>query len=111
MPQEIKTLFYRRYVDDIFVPFESQDKLIKFRDYFNSCHPNMSFSHEVETDGKLTVLYVNVFRQEGQFITNVYCKPTFIGVYKHFQSFLAATYKFDMIYTLAYRCFRICSVG
>ena len=53
-PQEIKPLFYRRYVDNIFVLFESQDKLIKFRDYINSCHPNMSFSHEVERVGKLS---------------------------------------------------------
>ena len=36
-PQEIKLLFYRRNVDDIFVLFESQDKLTKFRDYFNGC--------------------------------------------------------------------------
>ena len=53
-PQEIKHLFYRRYVDNIFVLFEFQDKLIKFRDYINSCHPNMSFSHEVERGGKLS---------------------------------------------------------
>ena len=53
---------------------------MKFRDYFNGCHPNMSFSHEVERDG-------NVFREEGQFSTNVYCKPTFSGVYTHFESF------------------------
>ena len=106
-PQEIKPLFYRRYVDDIFVLFESQDKLIKFRDYFNGCHPNMSFSYEVERDGKLSFLDVNVFREEGQFVTNVYRKPTFSGVCTHFESFLRGTYKFGMVYTLAYRCFQI----
>ena len=31
------------YVDNIFVLFESQDKLIKFRDYFNGCYPNGCF--------------------------------------------------------------------
>ena len=53
-------------------------------------------------------LHVYVFRDEGQFVT-VYQKPTFSGVYTHFKSFLPATYKFGMLYTLAYRCFRICS--
>ena len=86
----MKPLFYRRYVDDICVLFESQDKLIKFRGYFNGCHPNMSFSHEAEMDGKLRFLGVNVFREEGQFVTNVYRKPTFSGVYKHFEIFLPA---------------------
>ena len=102
-------MFYRRYVDDIFVLFESQDKLIKFRDYFNGCHPNMSFSHEVERDGKLSFLDANVFREERQFVTNVYRKPTFIGVNTHSERFLPTTYKFEMVYTLAYKCFRICS--
>ena len=82
---------------------------IKFRDYFNRCHPNMSFSHEVERDGKLSFLDVNVFREEGKFVTNVYHKPTFSGVYTHFETFLPTTYKFGMVYILAYRCFRICS--
>ena len=108
-PQEIKPLFYRRYVDDIFVLFESQDRLIKFWDYFSGCYPNMSFSHEVERDGKLSFLEVNVFREEGQLVTNVYRKPTFSGVYTHFESFLPATHNFGMVYTLGYRCFRICS--
>ena len=39
-------VFYRRYVDDVFVPFESAEHLSKFRNYFNTCHPNMSFSFE-----------------------------------------------------------------
>ena len=66
---------------------------------------NMSFSHDVEGDGKQKFLDVNVFREEGQFVTNVYRKTTFSGVYTHFESFLPATYKFGMVYTLAYRCF------
>ena len=104
-----ETFIYRRYVDDICVLFEFQDKLIKFRGYFNGCHPNMSFSHEVERDGKLSFLRVNVFREEEQFVTHVYRTPTFSGVYTHFEFFLPATCKFGMVYTFAYRCFRICS--
>ena len=69
----------------------------------------MSFSYEVERDGKLSFLDVNVFREEGQFVSNVYRNTTFSGVYTTFKGFLPATYKFGMVYTLAYRCFRICS--
>ena len=43
-PKEFKPVFYRRYVDDIFVLFESAEHLSKFRNHFNTCHPNMSFS-------------------------------------------------------------------
>ena len=40
-PSEFKPVFYRRYVDDIFVLFKPTDHLEKFCNYFNTCHPNM----------------------------------------------------------------------
>ena len=43
------------------------------------------------------------------FISSIYHKPYFNGVYTHFDRFLSSTYKFGTVYTLAYRCFRICS--
>ena len=104
-PKEFKPAFYRRYVDDIFVLFESAEHLSKFRDYFNTRHPNMSFSFEQEKNGKLSFLDVEVSREKGKFVTTVYRKPTFSGVYTHFESFLPTVYKFGMVYTLVYRCF------
>ena len=59
-PKEFKPVFYRRYVDDIFVLFESAEHLSKFRNYFNTCHPNMSFSFEQEKNGKLSFLDIEV---------------------------------------------------
>ena len=86
-PNEFKPVFYRRYVDDIFVLFKSAEHLSKFRDYCNTCHQSMSFSFEHERNGKLSFLNVEVSRQEGHFVTTVYRKPTFSGVYTHFESF------------------------
>ena len=40
--------------------------------------------------------------------TSAYHKPRF-GVYTHFERFLPSAQKFGTIYTLAQRCFRICS--
>ena len=48
-------------------------------------------------------------KSESTFVTTVYRKPTSSGVYTHFDSFLPEVYKVGMIYTLAYRCFKICS--
>ena len=69
----------------------------------------MSFTIETEQKNKISFLDVNVIREQGEFITSVYRKPTFSGVYTHFDSFLSDTYKIGMIYTLANRYFRICS--
>ena len=60
-------------------------------------------------NGKLSFLDIEVPRKKGKFVTTVYRKPTFSGVYTHFESFLPTIYKFDMVYTLAHRCFKICS--
>ena len=107
--RNLNQFFYRRYVDDIFVLFQSAEHLPKFRDYFNTRHPNMSFSFEQEKNGKLSFLDVEVSREKGKFVTTVYRKPTFSGVYTHFESFLPTVYKFGMVYTLVYRCLKICS--
>ena len=87
-PKEFKQVYYKRYVDDIFVLFESAEHLSKFRDYFNTRHLNMSFSFEQEKNGKLSFLDVEVSREKGKFVTTVYRKPTFSGVYTHFETFL-----------------------
>ena len=108
-PNEFKLVFYRRYVNVVFVLFESAEHLSKGHAYLNTCLPNTSFSFEQEINGKLSFLDVEVSRQQGKFSTTVYRKPIFSGVYTHFDSFLTALYKVCMIYTLAYRCFKNCS--
>ena len=59
-PNKSKSVFYRRYFDDIFVLFESAENLSKLHAYVNICHPNMSFSFEQEINAKLSFLDVEV---------------------------------------------------
>ena len=47
-PQGFKPAFYRRYVDNIFVLFKSNDHLKYFQEFLNSCHINMSFSMQTK---------------------------------------------------------------
>ena len=46
--QGLKPVFYRRYVEDIFILFKSNNHLKYFQDFLNFCHINMSFSMETE---------------------------------------------------------------
>ena len=108
-PQEFKPVFYRRYGDDIFILFKSNDPLKYFQNFLNSCHINMSFPMETEKENKLSFLDVEVIREQDKFTTTVYRKPTFSGVFSNFESFLPSVLKFGMVYTLVYICFRICS--
>ena len=58
---------------------------------------------------KKNYMEAEVSQQQGKFVTTVYRKTTFSDVYTHFDSFLPTVYKIGMMYTLAYRCFKICS--
>ena len=46
-----------------------------------------------------------MFRENGKFVTNVYRKETFTGVYTNFSSFIPLEHKFGLVYTLLHRCF------
>ena len=108
-PSDFKPLYCRRYVDDVFVLFTSPKHLEAFHNFLNGWHPNMSSTIEREKQNRLSFRDIAIIREDKTFTTYVYHKPTFSGVYTHFDSFLPSTYKFDTVYTLAYRCFLICS--
>ena len=48
----IKPLFYKRYVDDIFLLFEQELDAKNFLNYLNTQHDNIKFTIEFETDKK-----------------------------------------------------------
>ena len=65
----------------------------------------MSFTTEREKQNRMSFLDIAITREDKTFTTCVYRKPTFSGVYTHFDSFLPSTYKVGTVYTLVYRCF------
>ena len=108
-PEHFKPVCYRRYVDEIFVLFRKPDHVPLFAEYMSSRHNNINFSFETENNGKLPFLDINVFREKDTFVTSVYRKDTFSGVYTNFNSFLPLDYKFGLIFTLLHRCFSLVS--
>ena len=106
---DFKPHYYRWYVDDIFVLFTPPKHLEAFRNFLNGRHASMSFTIESEKQSRMSFLDVPIIRKDQTFTTSVYRKPTFSGIYTHFDTFLPSTYKFGTVYTLAYRCLRICS--
>ena len=69
----------------------------------------MSFTIEREKQNRISFLDIAIIHEDKTFTTSVYRKPTFSGVYTHFDSFSPSTYKFGTVYTLDYRFFRIFS--
>ena len=67
----------------------------------------MKFPLEKEND--LSYLDINIFREKGKSVTNVCRKRNFSGVYTNFNSFIPEIYKTDLIKSLLFRCFNLCS--
>ena len=108
-PLEYRPLYYRRYFDDIFVLFVSAEHFKRFDNYFNSRHLNIFYTIENEKDNRMFFLEVDIIRKKDKFISSVYHKPTFSGIYTHFDSFLPSSNKIALLHTLLYRCSWICS--
>ena len=64
---------------------------------------------KLKKDEQMPFLDVNVLRENGKFVTNVYRKETFTGVYTNFSSFILLEHKFGLVYTLLRRCFCLVS--
>ena len=87
-PLEHRTFYYRRYVDDTFVLFNSPKHLKRFQSYLNFPHVNISCTIENKNDNRMSFLNVNIIHEQSQFTTSVYRKSTFSGIYTHFRQFL-----------------------
>ena len=104
----ILAIVYKRYIDYIFVIFNSYLQLLKFVDYMNHQHPNIKFTFEVEKNNNSPFLDVKICRENNQLTTSVFRKPTFCGAFINFDSFLHVSYKHSLVNTLIFRCFKMC---
>ena len=104
-----KPFIYLCYVDDTFVSFKSHSDALGFFDILNQLHSSLSFTIEEENNGQLPFLDVLVERCDSSFLTSVYRKPTFTGLYLDWHSFAPKSRKLNLIRCLSNRSLNICS--
>ena len=80
-PIEFKPSFYKSYVDDIFVLFESPESVHLLHEYMSSKHWNINFTDKQENIGSLLFLDVKICCKNSKFVTSVYRKSTFNRVF------------------------------
>ena len=84
----------------------------EFLKYLNSRHNSIKFTIEFEQAIEIPFLDILVKRcPNNTFTTSVERKKTFTGLYTKWDSFTPRKYKINLIRTLTYRCFRICSTA
>ena len=108
-PTQFKHALYKRFVDEIFLLFNSPSHIQPFLDYLNSKHSNIKFTSEIETDNKLSVLDISITKSNNKFNTSIYRKPTHTGLGMSYFSFDDLKYKLNAIKTLIFRAFNLSS--
>ena len=108
---QIKPKFYVRYVDDILVVFNSNEKANIFYKYINSLDPNIKFTYEGEKEDLITFLDVNILKSQGKIDTKWHLKSTNTGTYLHKNSCSPTNHKVSAIRSLINRAYRICSTN
>ena len=99
-PSEFKPVIYRRC---------SKHHIKKFQNYLNLQHKNISFTSETENKNSISFLDIKISRDNNKFTTSVYCKPTFSRVFTNFGSFILKSHKYNLLFTLLHRAFKLCS--
>ena len=98
-----------RYVDDIFATLKDKTTANAILEYLNKQHPNIRFTIEKEESKSLPFLDTRVVRNSDRYITKIYRKKTFTGVYLNWKSLTARKYKIGLINCLLNRTWRICT--
>ena len=98
--------FYKRYADDIFTIVSDIAAAETLHQALNNAHPSLSFTMEIEVEGKLPFLGMRIIREENTIHTEVYRKPTNKGLLLHYQSHTDERYKKSLLRTMLHRAHR-----
>ena len=69
----------------------------------------IKFTSEIEQNGNIAFLDINITNNQNGFKTSIYRKPTFTGLTTKFSSFAPMKYKRNLVATLVYRAYHLCS--
>ena len=101
--------FYHRYVDDTLVRMPDLAAATVFLDTLDHAHSTVSFTMEVEENGMLPFLGVQLLNRAPCVETKVYIKPINTGLLLHYYSHVDSRYKHVLLVTMLDRVHRLSS--
>jgi hypothetical protein len=85
---ENKIVAYFRYVDDILIIYDAlRTNIANVLKIFNSLHPNIKFTSELEQDNKINFLDLTLHRLPTKIFASIYRKPTASGYLIPYESY------------------------
>ncbi|XP_068713329.1 uncharacterized protein [Montipora foliosa] len=101
--------FYERYVDDTLSIMPDVQAASTFLSTLNEIHPSISFTMELEKNGKLLFLGMEIIRNITRFDRKVYRKPTDTGLLLYYHNHVDMKYKHSLLKTTLNRGFKLSS--
>ena len=103
IPDDIWSRLYRRFVDDTSALLDSRDGALVFWGCLIELHASLHFTMEGEDDGQLPFMDVRVRKEDDVFMTAIYRKPTFTGLYMRWDSYGPTSQKIALVRSLVQR--------
>ena len=92
-----------------FVLFKSKEHSKLFVNYTNSKHKDIKFTFETGDSNNFSFLDFKTTRKNKRFVTSIFLKATFSGVFTNYDSFIFDTYKIGLVHAFLFQFFKICS--
>ena len=77
----------------------------------NKFHRNISFTYELEKDGRITFLDVLIIRDVNKIETTIYRKPTNNNIYMHWTSFTPKVWRRGTLQNLLLRAYKFAQIN
>jgi hypothetical protein len=105
-----KPVCWYRYVDDTFAIWpHGRERLTEFLDHLNGLHNNIKFTMEIEKEGHLPFLDIDIYRRtDGSLGHKVYRKPTHTNLYLNQFSHHHPANKHSVLSSLIHRAKTLC---
>ena len=108
--KKLKTaIIIYHYVDDLFLAFDNKEDIEKTFQLFNSIHPKIKFTKELENNNQLPFLDIHITKTSKGIETRIFRKKTFTGSYIKWDSYVPPQYKHNLVSTLLDRAFKLCN--
>ena len=101
--------FYKSYVDDKLSTMPNEETAFELLMTLNNSHPSINFTMELEENGRLPFLGMDIIGNGCHLDTKVYRKPTDTGLLLHYHSHVDERYKRSLLNTMLKRAYKLSS--
>ena len=109
---EFIPVFWKREVDDVYCLWQyGLENIQRFLNYLNSCHSRIKWTIEVEKEGALPFVDLNLCRKAFRITAGIYRKGSHTLKYSTYSSNIPRAEQLEIIKSMLHRAHNLCEEG